>query len=269
MAGGSVSIRPLLEQQAEGRLAEPKFSCQEGKKRHCPRKMGRYASWDPFQILPFHLHTPPRFPTSAYRSTPPPPKDPPPYHPRDLIIPAHAAPNKFGAGGSLGNLNGPQSHGHVNGVQSAPLPPSFPSTNAQGQRICRRRSANMWKNGDRGLGGDHVCCKKVERVERRRKLARQPLAAQTANAVGATHNAEQTPPGKMSRSHAPPPPPPIPPPPPPPVDDNEADDILAAESGCPSPPPDPVPPLEDLVSTHSGGGDALLLPFNDPLRPPS
>ncbi|KAF7426646.1 hypothetical protein PC9H_009015 [Pleurotus ostreatus] len=200
---------------------------------------------------------------------PPPPKDPPPYHPRDLIIPAHAAPNKFGAGGSLGNLNGPQSHGHVNGVQSAPLPPSFPSTNAQGQRICRRRSANMWKNGDRGLGGDHVCCKKVERVERRRKLARQPLAAQTANAVGATHNAEQTPPGKMSRSHAPPPPPPIPPPPPPPVDDNEADDILAAESGCPSPPPDPVPPLEDLVSTHSGGGDALLLPFNDPLRPPS
>ncbi|KAJ8694231.1 hypothetical protein PTI98_009157 [Pleurotus ostreatus] len=38
------------------------------------------------------------------------------------------------------------------------------------------------------------CCKKVERVERRRKLARQPLAAQTANAVGATHNAEQTPP---------------------------------------------------------------------------
>ncbi|KAF7416042.1 hypothetical protein PC9H_002786 [Pleurotus ostreatus] len=57
-----------------------------------------------------------------------------------VVTGAPVKKSKFGASGSSGNLtaNGSQSQGDVNGVQSAPPPPSFPPTNAQSQRICRQ-----------------------------------------------------------------------------------------------------------------------------------
>ncbi|KAG5223716.1 L30e protein [Salix suchowensis] len=96
--------------------------------------------------------------------------------------------------------NGSQGQGDVNGVQSAPPPPSFPPTNAQGQRICRQcglpgrykegKCVEKWGPGPQGPGTVcDRCRKKMKRVERRGTLEGQQLAAQTANAVAAAHNA--------------------------------------------------------------------------------
>ncbi|KAF7433861.1 hypothetical protein PC9H_005827 [Pleurotus ostreatus] len=119
-----------------------------------------------------------------------------------VVTGAPVKKSKFGASGSSGNLtaNGSQSQGDVNGVQSAPPPPSFPPTNAQGQRICRQcglpgrykegKCVEKWGPGPQGPGTVcDRCRKKMKRVERRGTLEGQQLAAQTANAVAAAHNA--------------------------------------------------------------------------------